>query len=103
MMTRYTEVESYLLSAYPNGIAYFLWCWLTLKQLLKVGKRFGNFSKRAHTVKGYPDNTRLFGQALHDRLTNPPYSIRDKFKTARLIESLRCFDKAYISFIDQVT
>src|SRR5450756_2103381 len=44
----------------------------------------------------------LFSKRLEYRLTNPPYSIRDKFKASCLIKTLCCFHQTKVTLIDQI-
>ena len=61
-----------------------------------------DFIQRAYLIEGETDNSRLFGQSLQDRLTNPPYSVRDKLEATGFVEFLSGFDETQITFVDQV-
>ena len=55
-----------------------------------------------HFARRYPDDLRLLDDRLGHCLTDPPYSIRDKFKTSRLVKFLSGTNQTEVTLVDQV-
>ena len=70
--------------------------------LLEARESLVYLVQRAYLVQGQTYDTRLFGQSLQNRLADPPYGVRDKFETSRLVEFLGGLDEAEIAFVDEV-
>ena len=70
--------------------------------LLETGESLVDLIERAHLIERQAHDTRLLGQSLQDRLTNPPHGIRNELETPGFVELLRSLDKTEVSLVDQV-
>ena len=70
--------------------------------LFQLRKRLGNFVKRTNTIQGQANNTGVLGQGRKNGLTNPPYCVGNKLKTAGFVKALGGLDETKISLVDQI-
>ena len=70
--------------------------------LLKGDEGFIGLIISANLILWKAHQSSLLGQGLQYRLTDPPYSIRNKFKALGFIKALCGFDKSQVALIDKV-
>src|ERR1043166_8178713 len=58
--------------------------------------------ERAGAIQRDPNDARLFGQRLQNRLADPPHRVRDELDALRLVEFVSGANEAQVAFIDQV-
>ena len=75
---------------------------LTLAALAERARSLGDVLEQAELVQREPDRTGVIGDALQDRLLDPPYSIGDKLVSLGSVETLRCGHEADVAGTDQI-
>ena len=75
---------------------------MALVLLLKLVNLVIYLVERTHLVQRQAHDTALLGNSLQNGLTNPPHSIADELKAARLVELLSSLNQSNVSFVNQV-
>ncbi len=70
--------------------------------LLETGERLVDFVERPDLVERQAHDTRLLGQRLQNRLTDPPHGVGNELETARFVELLGSLDKPEVALVDKV-
>ena len=102
MTAGHLERVGYLIHRYIQYLRQLLGGGFALIILLKALEGLVDLVERSYLVEGQTHNTALLSQSLQDRLTNPPYGVRDKLKSAGLVELLGGLDQSQVAFVDQV-
>ena len=74
----------------------------TLVLLFEAGEGLVDLVERADLVQRQTHDTRLLGQSLENRLTNPPHRIGDELEATGFIELLGGLDQTEVTLVDQV-